>query len=189
MTLAADTLIVKELLAAMFESNLGANGNDRAKAVIDGFFPGAFSGVLNTRSLTLKAGVNMTASPDTDNTDLVVDIGAALPAGAMLASLVGPAGAGASAACACIIHLVTPFSGGGLATLSLAVGDGTDATSIVSAFDLMGTAGYSAGTVGDLVLDASQLVATVNPDASSKTSDPTAGEVKITVFYVDATDA
>jgi hypothetical protein len=142
---------------------------------------------LQTRSLTLEAGVNMTASPDDDDQNLLVNIGAVLPAGAIITGH--------------MLHLVTPFTGGGVSTLSLAVGCITpvdDFDSMVTAYDLTASANYSAGTLGDVpdsstlagqvTYGGAQLRATVNPDSGTKTSDPTAGKVIITVFFIDATD-
>lgn len=128
--------------------------------------------------LGTNAGIGTGA--DTDNTNRVYPVGAAMPAGAMYA---GHA-----------IHLVTPFVNP-LSSLALTIG-GTDADGIVSAFDLVGNAaGYYDGTAGAQNIEAGrlasvagqQITATLDPGATDKVSENTAGEVKITVFFTDAT--
>lgn len=181
MTLAADTLIVKDLLTAMFESALGKTGadaNSRAKAVIDGFFPGAFSGQVEMRSLTITAGTTTAAGQgtgaDTDGTPRTYDIGAGLPDGALLIGY--------------IVDLETSFTGN--TTLDLQVGVTGDVDAICAACDLMGTAGHTQGTAGATptgLPSAPQLLATVTPDVASKVSEAATGSATITVFYVDAT--
>jgi len=176
MSLASDTKIVKDLLAAMFASQLD---NDRAKAVIDGFFPGSFSGIVENRQFTITAGVQTVAGQgtgaDTDSTPRTYNVGAVLPDGAILLGY--------------MVNLVEAFAGN--ATLDLQVGVTADVDSICDALDLMGTEGHGQGTVGDkfqgLAPSAPQILATVTPDATSKVSEATDGQVIITVFYVDAT--
>lgn len=137
---------------------------------------GATSGV----KLGTAAGVGTGA--DTDNTNRVYPIGAAMPAGAIFVGLV--------------IHLVTPFTNP-LSSLALTVG-GTDADGLVSAFDLVGnSAGYFDGTAGAQNIEAAkvaaltgqQITATLDPGSTDKVSESTVGEVKVTIFYLDATDA
>ncbi len=176
MTLQSDTVIVKNLLSALFSSILD---NDRAKAVIDGFFPGAFSGVILSKQYRIKAGVEtlagVGAGADTDGTERTYNVGTALPAGAILQGY--------------MVDLDTAFTGN--ATLDLQIGVTADVDSIMDACDLMGTPGHTQGTPGTLFTgvlpSAPQILATVTPDVASKVSEAVAGEVLITVFYVDAT--
>ncbi len=137
---------------------------------------GATSGV----KLGTAAGVGTGA--DTDNTNRVYPIGAAMPAGAVFLGLA--------------IHLVTPFTNPG-SSLALTIG-GTDADGLVSAFDLVGSsAGYFDGTAGAQNIEAAkvaaltgqQITATLDPYVTDKVSESTVGEVKITIFFADATDA
>lgn len=146
---------------------------------------------LQSRTVTLVGGAStgsklgtaagVGTGADTDNTNRVYPVGAIMPAGAMYA---GHA-----------IHLVTPFTNPG-SSLALTIG-GADDDGIVSAFDLVGSAaGYYDGTAGAQNIEASrlaalkgqQVTATLNPDAADKVSESTVGEVKITVFFIDATD-
>jgi len=111
---------------------------------------------------------------DTNGTARKYNIQSALPDGAVVISHA--------------IHLETAFvlTGG----LDLKVG-GTDDDAIVSAFDLESTAGYYDGTAGAKptgMYGGQQLAAILTPDGSHKVSAAT-GKVKITVFYIDATDA
>lgn len=137
-------------------------------------------GASTGSKLGTAAGVGTGA--DTDNTNRVYPIGAAMPAGAMFMGLA--------------IHLVTPFTNPA-SSLALTIG-GTDADGLVSAFDLVGSsAGYFDGTAGAQNIEAGreasikgqQITATLDPDAADKVSESTVGEVKITIFYLDATDA
>ncbi len=115
---------------------------------------------------------------DTDNTNRVYPIGAACPAGAVY---VGH-----------MIHLTEAFANP-LTSLALTIG-GTDDDGIVSAFDLTTTAGYYDGTAGAQNIEAAkvaaiagqQLTATLSPGATDKVSECTAGQVKVTVFFLDA---
>lgn len=137
-------------------------------------------GASTGSKLGTAAGVGTGA--DTDNTNRVYPIGAAMPDGALFIG--------------CAIHLVTPFTNP-LSSLALTVG-GTDADGLVSAFDLVGSsAGYYDGTAGAQNIEAAkiaaltgqQITATLDPGATDKVSESTTGEVKITIFYLDATDA
>ncbi len=137
-------------------------------------------GATSGSKLGTAAGVGTGA--DTDNTNRVYPLGAAMPAGALFLG--------------CAIHLVTPFTNP-LSSLALTVG-GTDADGIISAFDLVGSsAGYFDGTAGAQNIEAArvaaltgqQITATLDPGATDKVSESTVGEVKITIFFVDATDA
>ncbi len=137
---------------------------------------GATSGV----KLGTAAGIGTGA--DTDNTSRVYPLGAAMPAGAVY---MGHA-----------VHLVTPFVNANSDTLSLEVG-GTDPDGLIAAYDLLGAAAYVDGTAGAQNIEGNrmaavagqQITATLNPGATGKVSENTVGEVKITVFYLDATDA
>ncbi len=190
MTLAADTIVVKELLAAMFESALGKTGllaNDRAKAVIDGLYPGAFNGAILSKTLTLTAPASVAAGQgtgaDTDNTSRVYNLGTAMPAGA---SLVGVT-----------VHLVAVFDNPNSDSLSLEVG-GTDPDGIIAALDILTGGvgvGYFDGTAGAQNIEASrvaaiagqQITVTLNPGATGKVSENTVGQVSVTVYYLDST--
>ncbi len=137
-------------------------------------------GATSGAKLGTAAGVGTGA--DTDNTNRLYPIGAAMPAGAVFLGLA--------------IHLVTPFTNPG-SSLALTVG-GTDADGIVSAFDLVGSsAGYFDGTAGAQNIEAAkvaaltgqQITATLDPYVTDKVSESTVGEVKITIFFADATDS
>jgi len=189
-TLADDTLVVKDLLAAMFESALGKTGtgdpNARAEAVIAGFFPGAFSGVVLTKQFTLNANsyaAGQGTGADTNGTARRYHLGTALPAGAIV---IGH-----------MIHVVTANTVN--TTLSAAIGTITptdDFDTMVTAQDLQATAGYYAGTLGDApdsstlngqqFYGGGQLTITVTPDNGSKVSAAD-GSAVVSVFYMDAT--
>ncbi len=191
MTLATDTVVIKDLLAAEFESaldKLGLLGNDRAKAVIDGFFPGAFSGVILCKQLILTpasfvAGVGTGA--DTNGTARRYNLGTALPAGAIITRH--------------MIHKVTACNA--VTSLIASIGVITpvdDFDTLVTTTDMKATAGYYQGTAGDAgefaatdaiqaVYGGAQLTVSITPDAGEKVSAVTVGNCVITVFYLDAT--
>lgn len=137
-------------------------------------------GATSGSKLGTAAGVGTGA--DTDNTSRVYPLGAAMPAGAVY---MGHA-----------IHLVTPFVNANTDSLSLEVG-GTDPDGIVAAYDLLGAAAYADGTAGAQNIEGTrlaavagqQVTATLNPGATGKVSENTVGEVKVTIFFLDATDA
>ncbi len=167
----------------MFSSALGKDGvgdaNARAEAVIDGFYPGAFSGVVLSKQLRLRAGIDTLAGhgtgADTAGTARTYNIGSVLPDGALLQGY--------------MVNRAVSFDG--TTSLDLQVGVTGDIDSICDACDLMDTAGHTQGTPGDaftgVLPEAPQLLATLTPDGGKKVSEATDGDAYITVFYVDAT--
>jgi hypothetical protein len=135
---------------------------------------------LQSVTKEIVAGVDTLAGQgtgaDTNGTARVYNLGSALPAGAVLMGF--------------IIHLKTTFSGN--TTLVAKVGTSTDDDAITTTANMMATAGYTQGTVGDdyvgLMPVDTQLVLTLTPDGGSKVSAAAAGDAKVTVWYVDGTD-
>lgn len=170
---------------------MGLDDDGNVKVAISPLLPITSHGfAVQSRSVTIVGGAStgtklgtaagVGTGADTDNTNRVYPIGAAMPAGAMY---VGHA-----------IHLVTPFTNP-LSSLALTVG-GTDADGLVAAFDLVGSsAGYYDGTAGAQNIEANriaaltgqQITATLDPGATDKVSESTTGEVTITVFFLDTT--
>ncbi len=144
---------------------------------------------VQTRTVTIVGGAATATAfgtaagsgtgADTDNTSRVYPIGAVMPAGAMYMGHV--------------IHLTTPFVNANADTLSLEVG-GTTPTGLVSAYDLLGSAAYVDGTAGSQNIEgnrvaavtAQQITATLNPGSTGKVSENTVGQVKVTIFFLDA---
>ncbi len=132
------------------------------------------AGTLQKKSVTLTHGA-VTATPNTDGTVFTANVGTALPAGAVVV--------GAK------LTNTTDWSGGGLASMTVQVGVASaDLDSIIAASDVFTGAatGIRTGVEGDEIgkmQGAVQLVATLTPDGSSKTSDPTAGVTTVDVYY------
>jgi hypothetical protein len=131
---------------------------------------------------TIVAGVDTVAGQgtgaDTNGTARVYNVGAALPDGAVLAGY--------------SVHRVSAF-GAENTTLAAKLGATGDDDSIMTTVDLKGAAGYTQGTPGDdyvgLMPSAPQVLLTLTPDVASKVSAAVTGEVKVKIFYIDATDA
>jgi hypothetical protein len=84
------------------------------------------------------------------------------------------------------LEVVTQFSGGSIATLTLDVGRSTDTDSVISNFDALSVAGRYAGAAGVHPrgnYSEEALVANFDPDASHNLTGLTAGEMKIHVLY------
>ncbi len=142
---------------------------------------------LLSRSLVLNAAsfvAGQGTGADTNGTARRYSLGAALPAGAVVT--------------AHLLRIVTAATGN--TTLSAAVGVITptdDFDTMVTAQDMMTTAGYYAGTLGDApdsstlngqaFYGGGQLTVTVTPDGGSKVSACTVGEFHVTVWYIDGT--
>ncbi len=121
---------------------------------------------------------------DTNGTARRYNLGAALPAGAIVVDH--------------LCRVVTAATGN--TTLSAAIGPVTpvdDFDTMVTAQDMMTTAGYYAGTLGDApdsstltgqtAYGGAQLTVTVTPDGGSKVSACTVGEFHVVVYFRDAT--
>lgn len=126
---------------------------------------------LQKRTVTLTHGA-ITAAPDTSGTAFVANIGAILPANAVVL--------------ACEANVSALFAGGTLSAMKLDIG-GTDADMIVSQMDVFTGAatGALSPRTGDHAqgkFSGEQLVATLTP-TGDKTSAATAGSVAITVWF------
>lgn len=152
----------------------------QAKADIDAFGVSPLSTV--TLALTAASFVaGQGTGADTNGTARVYNLGAVLPAGAIVTDH--------------MCRVVTACTGN--TTLSAAVGSAGDFDAMVTAQDMMTTAGYYAGTLGDAPdsstlagqaeYKGAQLTVTVTPDGGSKVSACTVGVFHVTVFYRDAT--
>ncbi len=132
---------------------------------------------LSSRSFVFNAAqavAGQGTGADTNGTARVYNIGAVLPAGALLRGYMG--------------RVVTTATG--QTTLSATIGSTGAATEIGTALNLMGSAGYTVGTVGakkDTVPTAAQLLLTVTPDGGAKVSDLATGEFHVTVWFIDGT--
>ncbi len=111
---------------------------------------------------------------ESDDGDSVnVNVGTALPAGAVLL--------GAR------YEILTPFVGAGLATLTMMVGFDTDTNGAIEAVDILGDAaavydGVEGTAIGGPA-GGKQLLANFDPDNAAGLDELTAGSVKITVLY------
>ncbi len=128
---------------------------------------------LQKKTVTLT-GADLLASPDTDGTAAVVNIGSALPTNAVVI--------------AHEVDVVTLMSGGGLSSATLDIG-GTDDDAIVSNMDVFtgaatGKLSPRTGVTAQGHYSGQQLVATLDPDNATKASEITAGSIVITVWYV-----
>lgn len=114
------------------------------------------------------------AAPDTDGTALVKTLAAAVPAGKLVVG--------------CRVRHVTPWTGGGVVTMLLTVGNTADPDSIVDDFACTGVASVGDAPAGvkprGLFTDA--LIATITPDGATKVSDCTAGATHVDLYVVDA---
>jgi len=139
---------------------------------------GALQEIANGALTLFKRTVNLlhgavTATPDNVATAFTANIGAVLPANAVVL--------------AHEVLVTTLFSGGGLTAAKLDVG-GTTTTAIVNQQDVFtgaatGKTSVNTGSHERGKFSAEQLVATLTPDAGHKTSQATAGDVTITVWY------
>lgn len=132
---------------------------------------------IQSRSLTLAPAdfvAGQGTGADTNGTARTYNLGAALPAGALLRGYMA--------------RVVTTAVGN--TTLSATIGSTGAVTEVGTALDLMGTVGYTVGTVGakkDTKPTAAQLLVTVTPDGGSKVSAATVGEFHVTVWFADGT--
>lgn len=135
------------------------------------------SGTLQKKTVTvtdadLTGGVDGTAD--------TINVGTALPAGAMVVAV--------------LLTLDTQFTGGGAAAETVDVGWSGALEALVKDFDAFGSTaggaeyskGASAGTLlpnGPVAASGKQILATFTPDGSTKGTDFTAGSLTIDVFY------
>lgn len=140
-----------------------------------------------SRTLVLKPAdfvAGQGSGADTNGTARRYNLGAALPAGAIVTGH--------------ICRVVTPTNA--VTSLSAAVGVITptdDFDTMVTAQDMQASAGYYAGTLGDApdsstlngqqFYGGGQLTVTVTPNAGEKVSAVTVGEFHVNVFFLDAT--
>lgn len=129
------------------------------------------SGTLQKKSVTIDY-TDFTATAD--GVDENVNIGTALPAGAILV--------GAK------YTINTPFVGAGLATLTMIAGYSGDTNGVFEAVDILGdSAAMYGGTLGTAMgpqlADAKQLVANFDPDNAGGLDELTAGNITIDVYY------
>jgi hypothetical protein len=84
------------------------------------------------------------------------------------------------------MNIATEFTGGGLTTMTVSVGDGVSADDIINAQDVFGTSGLIAGTAGanPQPLYATQTQVNVLFTGSGHVSLATAGSVTIDLLYV-----
>lgn len=113
------------------------------------------------------------AASGVDGADVDINVGDALPAGAVLL--------GAR------YTIATPFAGAGVATLTMMVGFSGDTNGCIEAVDIFGdSAGEYRGTPGTAMggpAGSKQLVANFDPDAAAGLDELTAGSVTIDVLY------
>ena len=112
------------------------------------------------------------ASPDTNGTALAKNVGAALPANAIVDAVV--------------VRLTTPASGGSVATCLLVVGTAGDDDAIIDDFDAMAAANTSdtpRGVKPNGYYGGAQLIAKLTPDAGHKVSDLTALALTVDVYF------
>jgi len=111
-----------------------------------------------------------------DGADEDINVGTALPAGAMLL--------------ASKYEITTPFVGAGVATLTMKVGFSGDTDGVTEAVDILGDAAAEyRGTPGTAMggpAGSKQLVANFDPDNAGGLDELTAGSVTITVLYTVA---
>lgn len=139
---------------------------DVEAALAEGAARGVKSRTVNVTHATLTEVTNGVAQ--------AVNIGAALPAGAVVV--------------AHEVVITTLFSGGTVSAVSLDVG-GTDADAVVAAMDVFTGAATGALSPGTGVhaqgaFSAEQLTATFTPDGGNPLADLDAGDLDVTVWYM-----
>ncbi len=136
----------------------------------------AEAGTLQKRSVTVSFDDAAFLAESDDGDAVDVNVGAALPAGAVI---VGSR-----------YTIVTPFAGAGLATLTMIVGKSGDTNGLIEAVDVLGdAAGQYQGVIGTMMTSGPslqsevQIVANFDPDASAALDELTAGSLTIDVYY------
>jgi hypothetical protein len=128
---------------------------------------------IQKKSVTIPFDLAAFLASGDDGADVDVNVGTALPAGAMLL--------GAR------YTIATPFAGAGVSTLTMIVGFAGDANGVIEAVDIFGdAAGEYRGVPGTAMggpAGSKQLVANFDPDASAGLDELTAGDLTIDVFY------
>jgi len=132
------------------------------------------SGTIQKRTVTVDY-TDFTATAD--GVDESINVGAALPANAVLV--------------AAKYTINTPFAGAGVATLTMIVGYSGDTNGVFEAVDIFGDSaanyGGTLGTaMGPALADSKQLVANFDPDSSAGLDELTAGNITIDVYYIVA---
>lgn len=129
------------------------------------------------RTVTIAYNNAALIAANTNGAVATINIGATLPANARILSADG--------------RSFTAFSGASMATFNLQIGTSGDIDAIISACDLLGAAvdgGPSTFTRGirpnkTFATIGAQLIATLTPDGSHKSSDLTAGSIILDVWY------
>lgn len=126
---------------------------------------------------TVIIDATVVGDADTNGTAATVNVGTALPAGAIVL--------------AAQVTATTLFSGGSLASATLDVGFAGNTTKLISAMDVF-TGAATGIRFGDQGANptgpysAKQIIATLTPDGGEKISAATAGSVTIDIFYAIA---
>lgn len=129
------------------------------------------------RTVTIAYNNAALVAANSNGTAATVNIGATLPANARIAYVDA--------------HDFTAFSGASMSTFNLQIGTSGDVDAIVSACDLLTAAvdgGPSTFTKGIranklFATIGAQLIATLTPDGSHKSSDLSAGSIIVDVYY------
>lgn len=128
---------------------------------------------IQKKSVTVPFDLAAFAAESDDGDAVDVNVGTALPAGAMLL--------GAR------YTISDVFAGAGVTTLTMMVGFSGDTNGVIEAVDIFGdAAGEYRGVPGTAMggpAGGKQLVANFDPDSSAALDELTAGEVTIDVFY------
>jgi hypothetical protein len=126
--------------------------------------------ILNPASFVAGQGTGA----DTNGTARTYNLDVPLPAGALLRGYMA--------------RVITAATGN--TTLTATLGSTGAVSEIATALDLMSAPGYKIGTAGaskDSKPTAAQLLITVTPDAGSKVSQCTVGELHVVVWFIDGT--
>ena len=136
--------------------------------------------LASKRTVTIAFNNAALVAANSNGTAAVVNIGATLPANARILS--------------CDARAFTPYSGASMSTFSLKIGTSGDDDAIISAADMLAAAvdgGPSTFTRGirpnkTFITSGAQLIATLTPDGSHKSSDLTSGSIIIDVWFFAA---
>jgi hypothetical protein len=131
---------------------------------------------IYSKTVTIPYDLAAFAAESDDGDAVNVNVGTALPAGAMLL--------------AAKYEITEVFAGAGVTTLTMIVGFSGDTNGVIEAVDVFGDAtGEYKGTPGTAMLGPAgekQLIANFDPDSSAALDELTAGEIVITVLYTVA---
>lgn len=134
------------------------------------------SGTIQKKSVTVAFDHASFVAEGDDGDAVDINVGTALPAGAILIGARYTIG--------------EVFAGAGVASLTMMVGKSGDTNGVIEAVDIFGDAtGQYQGTLGTMMVNGPalqsevQLVANFDPDAAAGLDELTAGEVTIDVYY------